>query len=114
MKNNIIVINGPNLNLLGEREQSQYGSITFDEIKKNCLKKAKELNINLDSALEKINLAIILIINQEDALGNLLDTKAEILWKMGNSEDAIEIINQAILIDSTNSYFLQQKEKFSK
>ena len=31
---NIIIINGPNLNLLGEREQSQYGSITFDELKK--------------------------------------------------------------------------------
>jgi len=48
MSNNIIIINGPNLNLLGEREQSQYGSITFDQLKKNCLIKAKELNINLE------------------------------------------------------------------
>ena len=48
MKNNIIVINGPNLNLLGEREQSQYGSITFENLKKICLQKAKELNVNLE------------------------------------------------------------------
>ena len=48
MSNNIIIINGPNLNLLGEREQSQYGSITFEKLKKNCLKKAKELDINLE------------------------------------------------------------------
>ena len=48
MTNNIIIINGPNLNLLGEREQSQYGSITFDQLRKNCLIKAKELNINLE------------------------------------------------------------------
>ena len=48
VSNNIIIINGPNLNLLGEREQSQYGSITFDQLRKNCLIKAKELNINLE------------------------------------------------------------------
>ena len=48
MSNNIIIINGPNLNLLGEREQSQYGSITFDELKKNCSNKAKELGVNID------------------------------------------------------------------
>ena len=46
--NNIIIINGPNLNLLGEREQSQYGSITFENLKKICLQKAKELNVNLE------------------------------------------------------------------
>ena len=46
--NNILIINGPNLNLLGEREQSQYGSITFENLKKNCLQKAKELNVNLE------------------------------------------------------------------
>ena len=48
MSNKIIIINGPNLNLLGEREQSQYGSITFDKLKENSLKKSKELNIDLD------------------------------------------------------------------
>jgi len=48
MNNNIIIINGPNLNLLGEREQSQYGSITFDKLKENCSSKAKELKINLE------------------------------------------------------------------
>ncbi len=46
--NNILIINGPNLNLLGEREQSQYGSVTFNELKEMCQKKSKELNINLD------------------------------------------------------------------
>ena len=35
----ILLINGPNLNLLGEREQSQYGTITYEELKDICLKK---------------------------------------------------------------------------
>ena len=48
MSNKIIIINGPNINLLGEREQSQYGTITFDKLKANCLKKANELNLNLE------------------------------------------------------------------
>ena len=43
MNNKIIIINGPNLNLLGEREQSQYGSTTYDQLKENCSKKAKEI-----------------------------------------------------------------------
>ena len=32
----IIIINGPNLNLLGEREESKYGEITLEQVKKNC------------------------------------------------------------------------------
>ena len=48
MNNKIIIINGPNLNLLGEREQSQYGSITFEKLKENCVKKSKELNLEVD------------------------------------------------------------------
>ena len=46
--NKIIIINGPNLNLLGEREQSQYGSISFDELKNNCIEKSKELGLSID------------------------------------------------------------------
>ena len=48
MNNKIIIINGPNLNLLGEREQSQYGSITFEELKEKCLKKTAELKIDAE------------------------------------------------------------------
>ena len=48
MSNKIIIINGPNLNLLGEREQSQYGSTTFKDLKKNCLKKSNEIGIEIE------------------------------------------------------------------
>ena len=48
MNNKIIIVNGPNLNLLGEREQSQYGSVTFDALKEKCLKKATELKIDIE------------------------------------------------------------------
>ena len=48
MNNKIIIVNGPNLNLLGEREQSQYGSTTFDELRSKCLKKSKEVGINVE------------------------------------------------------------------
>ena len=59
MSNNIIIINGPNLNLLGEREQSQYGSITFDKLRENCLNKAKELNVNLEFSQSNIEGEIV-------------------------------------------------------
>ena len=62
MSNNIIIINGPNLNLLGEREQSQYGSITFEELKKNCLNRGKELNINIEFTQSNIEGEIVNII----------------------------------------------------
>ncbi len=45
MNNKIIIINGPNLNLLGEREQSQYGSGNYEQLKENCLKKSKEIGL---------------------------------------------------------------------
>ncbi len=48
MNNKIVIINGPNLNLLGEREQSQYGSVTFDKLKEKCLKKSNELKIQTE------------------------------------------------------------------
>ncbi|MDC1014150.1 type II 3-dehydroquinate dehydratase [Candidatus Pelagibacter sp.] len=48
MNNKIIIINGPNLNLLGEREQSQYGSASFKQLKENCIKKSNEIGIGLE------------------------------------------------------------------
>ena len=54
MNNKIIIINGPNLNLLGEREQSQYGSATFKQLKENCIKKSNEIGIGLEFAQSNI------------------------------------------------------------
>ena len=62
MTKRILIINGPNLNLLGEREQSQYGSITFDQLKEKCLTKSKELNINLDFIQSNIECEIVTVI----------------------------------------------------
>ena len=48
MSLNILFLNGPNLNLLGQREQSQYGSITYEELKKKCEEKCKELDLKVE------------------------------------------------------------------
>ena len=62
MNNKIIIVNGPNLNLLGEREQSQYGSTTFDQLKENCLKEANRIGIELEFAQSNIEGELVNII----------------------------------------------------
>ena len=62
MNNKIIIINGPNINLLGEREQSQYGSTTFEELKINCLKKSNEIGINLEFTQSNIEGELVSLI----------------------------------------------------
>ena len=62
--NNIIIINGPNLNLLGSREKSQYGMVTYEELKDKCADKAKELGVNLVFFQSNIEGEIVNIIQQ--------------------------------------------------
>ena len=47
MKQKIIIINGPNLNLLGEREKEKYGNTTLNQIEKNCRNFGKKNNIQI-------------------------------------------------------------------
>ena len=64
MNNKIIIINGPNLNLLGEREQSQYGSTTIDQIKENCSKKGQEIGLDIEFAQSNIEGELVNIIQE--------------------------------------------------
>ena len=45
--NKIIILNGPNLNLLGEREKNQYGNFTLKDIELSCKKFAEKNDILL-------------------------------------------------------------------
>ena len=57
--NKIIILNGPNLNLLGEREKTQYGSFTLKEIEVNCKDFANENGIILSMFQSNIEGEII-------------------------------------------------------
>ena len=64
MNNKIIIINGPNLNLLGEREQSQYGSDTFKVLKDKCLKKSREIGLEINFTQSNLEGEIVNIIQE--------------------------------------------------
>ena len=48
--NKILIINGPNLNLLGNREKNFYGDTTLKRIKYICEKKCSEHNLEIGRA----------------------------------------------------------------
>ena len=62
MSLNILFLNGPNLNLLGQREQSQYGSITYEELKKKCEEKCKDLDLEVEFIQSNVEGEIVSII----------------------------------------------------
>ena len=47
MMKKIIILNGPNLNLLGEREKSQYGSFSLKDIEKDCEEYSRKKGLQL-------------------------------------------------------------------
>tara|TARA_Y100000817_G_C16524650_1_gene397253 strand:- start:26 stop:472 length:447 start_codon:yes stop_codon:yes gene_type:complete len=48
VQNNIIIINGPNINLLGDRDKSIYGSETYNDLLERCKSEALKKKINID------------------------------------------------------------------
>ena len=64
MKPLILVINGPNLNLLGQREPDVYGSDTLAELDEFCRETAKEIGIEVDCVQTNLEGEIVTFIQQ--------------------------------------------------
>ena len=111
MKNNIIVINGPNLNLLGEREQSQYGSITYEDLKNKCVKHSKDIGINIDFTQSNIEGKIVTLIQQaKEKFDGLIINAAGFTHTSVAIRDAITIFKKpSIELHISNIY---KREEF--
>ena len=98
MNNKIIIINGPNLNLLGEREQSQYGSITLDKLRENCQKKSKELGLEADFSQSNIEGEIVgLIQDSRKNFDGIIINAAAFTHTSVAIRDALSIFKKPII-----------------
>ena len=111
MNNKIIIINGPNLNLLGEREQSQYGTITFDKLKENCNNKSKELGLITEFTQSNLEGELVnLIQDARKKYDGMIINAAAFTHTSVAIRDALEIFKKPIIeVHLSNIY---KREEF--
>ena len=98
MNNNITIINGPNLNLLGEREQSQYGKITFNNLKNSCLEHSKKVGIKVDFYQSNLEGEIVTKIqNARKEYDGIIINAAGYTHTSVSIRDALEIFKKPII-----------------
>ena len=98
MSSKIIIINGPNINLLGEREQSQYGSITFEKLKENCIQKSKDLNLSLEFVQSNVEGELVdLIQDSRNKFDGIIINAAAFTHTSVAIRDALDIFKKPII-----------------
>jgi 3-dehydroquinate dehydratase-2 len=98
MNNKIIIINGPNINLLGEREQSQYGSITLSKVIENCQKKSNELNLEIKFEQSNIEGELVDIIqDSRKKFDGMIINAAAFTHTSVAIRDALELFKKPII-----------------
>ena len=113
MSSNILFLNGPNLNLLGQREQSQYGTISFDELRDLCVKKSEELDIKIEFKQSNIEGEIVTWIqNAKGIQDGIIINAAGFTHTSVSIRDALHIFDKAkIELHISNIY---AREDFRK
>ena len=111
MSLNILFLNGPNLNLLGQREQSQYGSITYEELKKKCEEKCRELNLKVKFVQSNVEGEIVSIIQSaNEKFDGIIINAAAFTHTSVAIRDALEIYKKKkIEVHISNIY---KREEF--
>lgn len=72
-----------------------------------------QLEQNLEDALVKIRKAVLLVAEEaaEDRT-QIMDTEAEVLWKLGRTEEAVSVIDECIELQPEDEYLREQRSKF--
>ena len=111
MSLNILFLNGPNLNLLGQREQSQYGSITYEELKKKCEEKCKDLNLKVEFVQSNVEGEMVsLIQSANEKFDGIIINAAAFTHTSVAVRDALEIYKKKkIEVHISNIY---KREEF--
>ena len=95
MPHRIIIINGPNLNLLGEREQSQYGKLSFEKLKKMCSEASKKLKIETEFYQSNIEGEIVTKIQESrNQYDGIIINAAGFTHSSVSIRDALEIFKK--------------------
>ena len=94
MPKKILIINGPNLNLLGSREKSKYGSATLEEVKKNCELHAKSIGIEIKFEQSNIEGEIVTLIQK--AKGNF---DGIVINAAGYSHTSVSILDALLTVN---------------
>ena len=113
MSLNILFLNGPNLNLLGQREQSQYGSITYEELKKKCEEKCKDLDLEVEFIQSNVEGEIVSIIQSaNEKFDGIIINAAAFTHTSVAIRDALQIFDKTkIELHISNIY---NREEFRK
>ena len=113
MTKKILIINGPNLNLLGEREKSKYGNSTLEEVKKNCESHAKSIGVEIKFEQTNIEGEIVTMIQKaKDAYNGIIINAAGYTHTSVAILDALLAIKiPTIEVHITNIY---NREEFRK
>ncbi|MDC2996422.1 type II 3-dehydroquinate dehydratase [Candidatus Pelagibacter sp.] len=110
MPHRIIIINGPNLNLLGEREQSQYGNLAFSELKERCLEEAKIQKLSIEFYQSNIEGEIVTKIqDSRNEYDGLIINAAGFTHSSVSIRDALDIVKKPkIELHISNIYKREQ------
>ena len=111
MNKKILIINGPNLNLLGEREQSQYGKNTLNDIQNKCSKLSEETNDKIEFFQSNIEGEIVNKIQQvRNEFNGIIINAAGFTHTSVSIRDALEILKIPIIeVHISNIY---KREEF--
>ena len=95
MPHRIIIINGPNINLLGEREETQYGKLTFSQLKEKCLETAKNQKSEIEFYQSNLEGEIVTKIqDSRNKFDGIIINAAGFTHSSVSIRDALEIVKK--------------------